>query len=209
MTDRICKKCGNKVISKHKTVVFCSQKCSNSSTGISRRKRVLLKCNNCNSEFETTPGELKYRGEIKFCSNYCQGEFSRKKSRVDINCDYCSTLFSKLKSKITNNNFCSATCHQSYQKHNPVIKSGYWYENGYKVLYMGDGKGIKEHIHIMQKHIGRPLKPNEQVHHINEIKDDNRIENLQLVTRSEHMKIHRRKDLEQGKTLFKKVPKTF
>lgn len=43
---------------------------------------------------------------------------------------------------------------------------------------------------IMEQHIGRYLTEFEQVHHINGVKNDDRLENLMIVTRGEHFDIH-------------------
>ena len=54
-----------------------------------------------------------------------------------------------------------------------------------------NGRKIKVHRQVMEKHLNRKLRKEEVVHHINGNPKDNRIENLQLFNnQSEHMTHH-------------------
>lgn len=50
---------------------------------------------------------------------------------------------------------------------------------GYVMLRV-DNANVFEHRYVMASHLGRELAPHENVHHKNGVRDDNRIENLEL-----------------------------
>ncbi len=82
----------------------------------------------------------------------------------------------------------------------PIIRSrnknsGRHMANGYVVLAkyndFGDAGYIYEHRLIMEQHLGRELLPEEIVHHRNDIRDDNRLENFFLFENNvQHLKWH-------------------
>ena len=63
---------------------------------------------------------------------------------------------------------------------------GHFNGHGYRVVKDNQtGRQVMVHRLIMERKIGRPLKSNETVHHINGVRDDNRIENLELWSSSQ------------------------
>jgi hypothetical protein len=57
--------------------------------------------------------------------------------------------------------------------------SGYIHHKGYRYFSV-DGERIPEHRMVMERVLGRPLEPFENIHHKNGIRTDNRPENLEL-----------------------------
>lgn len=145
-------------------------------------------CVICKSPFQNyiSPSEIK-KGAGKVCSKKCKGIHLwqvRKRTSKYIPCQDCGKV-------------ARITVHQLRKKKSDIYRCekcrsvdrtpdvyGYWLVN-----VPGRGQ-IKEHRYIMEQYLGRKLDPSELVHHRNGNKKDNRIENLEIVTRIEHIRLH-------------------
>lgn len=90
-------------------------------------------------------------------------------------------------------NFCSRDCQYNWRRGQgkTFINSSGYVVVGVAADYPGARKNgsasaqITEHRKVMQEILGRALLPEENVHHINGVRTDNRPENLELWTRSQ------------------------
>ena len=121
---------------------------------------------------------------IKKCLKCCK-EFKDKPSHI-IKRKYCSQIcywVSKIGNIISNSG-------QFKKGHIPINKIGKAKDRGYFKIITSDGRRIREHRYIMEQYLGRRLKQNEIVHHINYDRADNRLENLQILDRATHNRVH-------------------
>ena len=68
----------------------------------------------------------------------------------------------------------------NYKPYKAPKGTGFVNKYGYRIVSDGNGGKIAEHRLVMQKYLGRELLPEENVHHKNGNRSDNRLENLEL-----------------------------
>lgn len=143
----------------------------------------------------------------KFCSVFCRiknlhANHQKPKTGKLILCANCKREFYCQKNQLADTRYCSRLCHGLYMtktRKRKAQNNGHWkgglskQSDGYLMLTSGPYayKFKLHHRLIMEKHLGRPLLSFEIVHHINGDKTDNRIENLEIMSRAEHMNHHR------------------
>ena len=66
-------------------------------------------------------------------------------------------------------------------------------DNGYWMIWFSNNSRTQLHRWLMEQFLGKKLSNNEVVHHKNGITTDNRLENLEVQSRSQHTKNHKTK----------------
>lgn len=192
-----CAECGKtywKRADRIRTPDYCGMSCRMSANQKTRNDRI-RQCAVCGTSFIPRPAQLRDGGG-KYCSIVCNGAASVRRLISPEN-------LAKARNGYIRSN-AAERMRQKIGPKNPSWRGGRYQSNGYFwIREPGSGRAKSEHRRIMERHLGRTLGPNEVVHHINHDKTDNRIENLVVLTRAEHIKEH----LDDIQKAFKAVVK--
>lgn len=130
--------------------------------------------------------DKKQKSGLKvYCRACCSAIY---KSRVKDTSNRCSDCDKPITPDYTLCRSCSKRGERSVNYKGGRSYNGY----GYVILSghqgnpnAGKGGGLYEHVKVMAESLGRPLLKHENVHHKNGVRDDNRIENLELWSTSQ------------------------
>lgn len=170
-------------------------------------------CKTCIQQFIPNKSYCRKKTQT-FCSHTCQAKWAiikanevktpKPKTGKFLSCHTCNKDFYvpkyRLKKECTK--YCSRSCLAKIHlaKFETPFKPLNKPHHKYKSLYI-NGKKIYEHRYIMEQNLGRKLQTWEHVHHINDDSSDNRIENLEILSNSDHQ----RKEWEFRKKYLKTI----
>jgi len=171
---------------------------------------VKVQCGACEKVNEKNTLQIKNKEDL-FCEKehykYWQTQQHLAKLKyhdwiqVECKCEQCGKIFKRSFCEVKGHVhlFHNKECQYKWMRNNgrldgkehpPNWKGGkYKDKQGYVQVYVfkhphADSMGyVKEHRLVMEKKLGRYLKKDEVVHHKNSVRDDNRIENLELCVR--------------------------
>ncbi len=171
-----------------------------------RKNQTQVFCDICDKEFSKCRSAVK-RTKHDYCSIFCyrkakHTEEHKNKIREGVKRNLPKTAYKKGNIPWTK----GRVRHEMLGEKHPLWKGGRTRHNfGYIYIHSPDhpfrdcNNRVLEHRLVMEKNLGRYLSKNEVVHHMNHVKDDNRIDNLMLIsTNSEHIKLHSRKRNKKG-----------
>jgi hypothetical protein len=143
---------------------------------------------------------ISYRKSNKFCSVVCRAKFFAKTIKKQKNgtfylCHECGKQIYRNLSSIKNKKaiLCSVVCQKIYIKR---LLPNYGFKRisckkprrQYKQIRINN-KNVLQHRWIMENFLKRPLNRWEHVHHINGNSTDKRLENLIVLSHSEHSRL--------------------
>jgi len=145
-------------------------------------------CAQCGKPFYASPSD-----RAKYCGRACYFASPERRKlrvpRIQRSCQHCGRAFDWRPGDGAGM-YCSRSCWYQHQRKATIDGDGY--------IRVWDGdRHILEHRLVMEHHIGRPLRTDEHVHHINEVRTDNRPENLRILSHAEHISLHKTKPREQ------------
>jgi len=173
LKTRICVGCGKVDTgpSRYVNTKYCSRGCyAKYGAGQHLKTGRRVACLKCGKEVYRRGSHIKSGG--KYCSLKCYHDHKRRDKR------HCTTCEKSFQPKGATQKTCSYRC-SKLGSNNPNYRAeDRWVGSDGYVCIKTDAGIKREHQYIAESVLGRKLKPDEIVHHIDEDKTNNRNDNL-------------------------------